>query len=122
MTSPSTYLFYAVVSTLLLIAVIALIKGIRRIMSAIDDLKAANADLNAKADALIAFAGTQVTAIAALNARILGLEQQINAGGADEQTLRALIDDMRAETSKMAAAIPAGVGDATPAPTAPPTT
>ncbi|HEY0194871.1 MAG TPA: hypothetical protein VGC42_27350 [Kofleriaceae bacterium] len=82
-------------------------KGFQTIMSALDDLKTQYTDLKTKADALVDFAAQQVTSIATLNARISDLETQIAGGTVDEQALlRAVIDDMRAETSKMAAAVP----------------
>jgi hypothetical protein len=77
-------------------------EGNRKIMADISKLTAAEQDLVAKTDALLAFAATQNTLIAQLQATIAN-------GGIDPTTaaaLQALADSMAAESAKVTAFLP----------------
>jgi len=69
-------------------------------MSKLDDLTAAEHNLEAKTDALLAFAAHQQTSIAELQAQII-------ASNNTDPALQAIIDRMSAEADKVAAFLPA---------------
>lgn len=75
-----------------------LLKGQRDLMITIDDLKAAQADENAKIDALLTFASQT-------QAHVADLEQQVDAlqaAGTDTASLQAAIDAMKAKSTAIA--------------------
>jgi hypothetical protein len=97
-------LIYALSGILLATAFLTYLitEGNRKIMADISKLTAAEQDLVAKTDALLAFATTQNTLIAQLQATIAN-------GGIDPTTaaaLQALADSMAAESAKVTAFLP----------------
>jgi ABC-type transport system involved in cytochrome bd biosynthesis fused ATPase/permease subunit len=85
----------------------------KHIMSDIEDLQAANTDLITKADELLVFAASQSASIGTLNQMIADLQAQVASDGSTHAGVQSVIAAMKAETAKMAAALPAS----TPAPT-----
>lgn len=69
-------------------------------MSKLDDLATTEQNLEAKTDALLAFAAAQQTSIADLQA-------QVAAAGNVDPAIQAVIDRMTAEAAKVAAFLPA---------------
>lgn len=87
-------------------AVQHVLKETKHMTQIVDDLKAQDAVLIGKVDALLAFAAAQSTQIGALQARIDDLVANGSIGTADAAALTGVLADMKAEADKVTAVLP----------------